>query len=139
MIIEQIIEWGKDNPKRLFQIDGVGAIFSAMLLGIVLVKLQGLFGIPKSTLYFLASLPCLFAIYDFYCYFQIDKNLGIFLKGIAFSNLIYCSLSIGLAIYHKEVITNLGWIYIVSEIVLIGILAIIELRVAKKQIESKLK
>ena len=131
MSIEQIIKWGRINPRKLFQIDGFGAILSAVLLGIVLVKLEMVFGIPKLTLYLLASLPCLFAIYDFYCYFKIDKNLGLFLKGIAITNLFYCCLSIGLAIYHKDEITNLGWIYIGVEVVIIVALATIELRVAK--------
>ncbi|MGC6423012.1 MAG: hypothetical protein ACON47_03735 [Flavobacteriaceae bacterium] len=83
MVLKRIIAWGNENPKRIFEIDGFGAILSAFLLGIVLVKLENLFGIPKPTLYVLASFPGLFAIYDFYSYFIIDKNLGFFLKGIA--------------------------------------------------------
>ena len=135
MTIERILEWGNDNPKKLFQIDGFGAILSAFMLGIVLVRLERVFGIPESVLYFLASLPCFFAVYDFYCYFKIDKKLGIFLKAIAITNLIYCCLSIGLAIYYSETITNLGWIYILTEILIVFTLAIIEIRIAKRQIE----
>jgi hypothetical protein len=135
MIIERILEWGNTNPKKLFQIDGFGAILSAILLGIVLVKLEYLFGIPKPTLYFLASLPCLFAVYDYYCYFNIDNNLGRFLKRIAIINLIYCCLSIGLVIYHREDIKILGWIYVSMEIVIVIGLSIIELKVAKRQSE----
>lgn len=132
--IEKIIKWGDSNPKKLFQIDGIGAIISALLLGIVLVRFENVFGIPKRMLYILASLPCLFAIYDFYCYFNIDKEIGKFLKGIGIVNLTYCCLSIGLAIFHKEVITSLGWIYVLAEIVIVCVLAFIELRVAKSQI-----
>lgn len=118
MIIERIIEWGNTNPKRLFIIDGIGAILSAILLGVVLVKLEYLFGIPKPTLYFLASLPFIFAVYDFYCYHNIYSTLELSLKGIAFINLIYCCISIGLAIYHRKSITNIGWIYILIEVFL---------------------
>ncbi len=117
--------------RKLFLLDGFGAILSAILLGIVLVKLERLFGIPKSTLYVLASLPCLFAIYDFYCYFKIEKNLKKFLKGIAIVNLLYCCLSIGLAFYHYQEITYLGWTYIIVEILIVVTLAIIELSFAK--------
>ena len=137
MVLKHIIAWGNENPKRIFQIDGFGAILSAFLLGIVLVKLENLFGIPKPTLYVLASLPCLFAIYDFYCYFIIDKNLGFFLKGIAIINLAYCCLSIVLSTYHWREITTLGWIYILTEILIVFILAAIELSIAKKLIKSK--
>jgi hypothetical protein len=62
MPIKRIVEWSNTNPKKLFLIDGLGALLSAILLGVVLVQLEYLFGIPKSTLYFLASLPCLFTI-----------------------------------------------------------------------------
>jgi len=135
MTIERIIEWGNTNPKKLFRIDGLGAVLSAVLLGFVLVKLEYLFGIPEPTLFFLASLPCLFAVYDFYCYFKIDNNLGSFLKRIAVINLIYCCLSIGLAIYHREDIKILGWVYILMEIAIVSGLSIIELKVAKRQNE----
>jgi drug/metabolite transporter (DMT)-like permease len=134
MTVENIVKWGNANPKKLFLIDGFGAIVSAILLGIVLVKLQSIFGIPKSTLYFLASIPCFFAFYDFYCYYKIDKKVALFLKGIAIANLIYCCLSVGLAIYHIEEITKLGWIYILTEILIVCGLAFIELKVAKSQL-----
>lgn len=138
--MERILKWGNANPKKLFQIDGFGAIVSAILLGIVLVNLEYLFGIPKPTLYFLASFPCLFAVYDFYCYFKIDNNLGKFLKIIVSANIIYCGLSIGLAIYHRENISNLGWMYILMEIAIVSGLSSIELKVAKRQEElTKIK
>ncbi len=117
--------------RKYFLLDGFGAILSAVLLGIVLVKLERIFGIPKSTLYFLALLPCFFALYDFYCYFFIQKNLGRFLKGIAIVNLLYCCLSIGLAFYHSHQITYLGWVYIIIEILIVVTIAIAELRVVK--------
>jgi len=118
--------------KKFFLLDGFGAILSAVLLGIVLVKLESYFGIPKSALYILAILPCLFAIYDFYCYFRVTKNLGKFLKGIAIVNLLYCCLSIGFAYYHYNEITQLGWIYITIEIIIVVAIAIVELKAVKR-------
>lgn len=117
--------------RKYFLLDGFGAILSALLLGIVLVKLERIFGIPKSTLYFLAVLPCFFALYDFYCYFQIQKNLRRFLKGIAIVNLLYCCLSIGFAFYHFQQITSLGWVYIIIEVLIVISIAIAELKVVK--------
>ncbi|WP_289039623.1 hypothetical protein [uncultured Zobellia sp.] len=134
MTVKKIIDWANENPKKLFKIDGFGAILSAVLLGVVLVKLEHLFGIPKPTLYFLASLPCLFAIYDVCCYYKADKNIGVFLKGIGITNLGYCCLSIGLAIYHREKVTDWGWIYILIEVLVVCTLALIQLGVAKRQI-----
>ncbi|MDN5204529.1 hypothetical protein QQ008_24265 [Fulvivirgaceae bacterium BMA10] len=130
MILEKAIKWGNTNPRKLFLIDGFGAILSAIFLGIVLVQFERFFGIPKQTLYFLASLPCLFAIYDFYCFHKIDDRLGISLKRIAVLNLIYCCLSIVLFIYHRHEIMLFGWVYIVVEIMVVYTLAVFELRVA---------
>ncbi len=132
MLPKRIIQVIKQNPKKLFLMDGVGAVLSAILLGIVLVRLESFFGIPHSTLYFLASLPLLFTIYDFYCYQKDSINLNRSLKIIAIVNLMYCCLSIGLSFYHIETITGLGWVYILSEVMIIFLLAFFELKIAGK-------
>ncbi|MEQ9375992.1 MAG: hypothetical protein RIG68_12485 [Imperialibacter sp.] len=130
--LQQVIEKAKNNPKKLFLFDGFGASLSAFLLGVVLVKLQTLFGIPAATLYTLAAFPVIFAVYDYYCYRRVAYQLGPFLKGIALLNLLYCCLSIGLAVYHYGTITNLGWIYLLIEVLIVGLLALIEIKVAKR-------
>lgn len=128
-----------DNPKRLFLIDGCGAMLSAFLLGVVLVKLEGIFGIPPSTLYILASLPIIFAIYDFYCYRTDNVKLGVSLKIIAIMNLLYCCLSIGFVLYYYKEIKIYGLIYIFLEVIIIITLAILELRVANELIKNSSK
>jgi hypothetical protein len=133
MAIKKIIELGEKNPKKLFLVDGFGAVLSIIMLVFVLVKFETAFGIPKSTLYFLASLPLLFAIYDFYCYFNSKINITTFLFIIGFVNISYCFLSVILALYHVQIVTYLGWTYILLEILVVGFLAIIELKVAKNQ------
>jgi hypothetical protein len=119
------------KPKEFFVVDGFGAILSAFLLGVVLVKMESVFGIPSSTLHFLATLPVLFAIYDLYCFSQLDDKLGHLLMGIAVINLLYCCLSIGFAFYHFQTITVFGWAYIIIEILIVTIIAIFELKTAK--------
>ncbi|WP_341214489.1 hypothetical protein [uncultured Wocania sp.] len=131
-MFSQIIKSIKTNPKKLFLIDGLGAIMSAFLLGIVLVKLERFFGIPSSTLYILAILPIFFAVYDFYSFRKVKTELSKFLKGIAVMNLLYCCLSIGFAFYHSATLTNLGWSYLILEILIVITLAIVELRVANR-------
>ncbi len=115
-------------------IDGFGAILSVYFLGFVLVKLEKLFGIPSSVLYFLASIPIFFVIYDFYCYWKHIK-IGLLLKGIAVLNLVYCCISIGLISYYFNTIKILGWTFIIVEIILIIFLAMIEFRVGEKIIK----
>jgi len=132
MIFQRAIDTFSLNPKQLFLIDGFGAILSAFLLGFVLVKLERVFGIPRTTLYFLALLPCFFAAFDFYCYRWIKTDMGTFLKAIAYINLLYCGLSMGLAIYHHSKITYWGWAYILLEILIVAYLAILELKTANQ-------
>ena len=130
-MINQAVKWGTKNPRKLFIVDGAGALLSAFFLGIVLVRLESIFGIPPSTLYFLASFPILFAVYDLICYFRA-KKLNIFLKGIAIANLVYCILSLGLAFYHQGVITLWGWGYFLVEVLVIVILSRVELKVSNR-------
>lgn len=130
MAFQQLIDSFSWNPKRLFLIDGFGAILSSFLLGVVLVKLENLFGIPIPTRYFLAFLPCTFAVYDFYCFTRVKENVGLFLKCIAYINISYCCISLGLAFYHYNQITYFGWTYVLLEIVLVLALANLELKTA---------
>ena len=132
MPVRQVVNWGISDPKRIFLIDGIGAICSAFFLGVVLVRLENLFGIPQHTLYLLASLPCLFTLYDLICFFRVKIKYALFIKGIALANILYCLLSVGFAIYHREVITQYGWIYISIEILLICVLVYFELLVVKR-------
>lgn len=121
------------NPKKLFLIDGLGAILSSFLLGIVLVELENFVGIPRETLYLLAFFPCLFAIYDFYFFQKSAENTGTWLKGIAYMNIGYCCISLGAAVWHVQEITIWGWGYIITEIIIVLALAGFELRVAASQ------
>lgn len=117
-------------PKKIFLADAGGAALSAFMLGVVLVKFNSLFGIPIPALYLLAFIPCLFIIYDLFCYFFIERRLGFFIKGIAAMNFCYCILSLGFAIYHRSELTYLGWAYIVGEILIILGVVFLEMKVA---------
>jgi len=128
-MMDELINWANANPRKLFLIDGAGALLSAFLFGVVLVALEAFFGIPRATLYFLALLPCFFAIYDIYCYRKEDEDIRPFLRGIAILNISYCVLSIGLALYHYQSITYFGWAYILVEVIIVLALARLELRV----------
>jgi len=132
MIFEQIADKMASTPKKLFLIDGLGALLSAFLLGVVLVRLEHVFGIPVKTLYILAFLPCIFVIYDFYFFLRFKENQKYFLIGIAIMNLIYAFISLGLAFQHSLEITLFGWTYIIVEVLIIISLVTIELKTASK-------
>ena len=126
------------NPKKIFLMDALGAAVSAILLGVVLVKLERVFGIPESTLYFLAAFPILFILYDLFCLTKNKNDLGPFLKLIAVVNITYCCLSIGMTIYHLNTITIFGYLYILIEVIITFTLAIFEYKIANKLAENKI-
>lgn len=128
--ISNLVNSLSSNPRKLFLLDGLGALLSIFLLGIVLVQLETFFGVPRSTLYFLAFLPCLFALYDLYCHQKVKENLGFHLKVIASLNILYCFISIGLACFHYQQLTLLAWAYFIIEIILVLTIAALEIRVA---------
>ena len=120
----------KFKPEKLFLIDGLGAIVSAFLLGVILTKFESVFGMPRRVLYFLALIPCIFAVYDFGVIFRNPASWGPALKVIAIANLIYCGVSVGFVIHHYQKLTALGLIYFIVEVLIVIILSGIELKTA---------
>lgn len=118
------------KPATLFLVDGLGALLSALLLGAVMPRLISFVGIPVSTLYLLAAFPVLFAIYDFYCFRGDGRKAGSQLRVIATLNLLYCILSVGLVIYHRDTVTIPGFVYFVLELLIVVSLALVEFSVS---------
>ena len=120
------------NPKTLFLIDGLGALLTAFLTGVILRKFEDNFGMPQKHLIILSILACIFAVYSMSCYFFVGKNWRLFLKIIAVSNLMYCVLTAYLIIVLYQQLTILGIIYFIGEILIIIGLVYIELSVSLK-------
>ncbi len=115
-------------PKRLFLADGLGGMLSALLLGVVLVRFQTTFGMPREVLYFLACLACMYAVFSLLSYWRTKTNWRPYMQGIAIANLLYCCLTIGLVMYHRQALTELGVTYFLLEVVVILGLVIMELK-----------
>jgi hypothetical protein len=129
-MFQNIINTFKKNPRKLFLIDGFGAVLSAFLLGVILIHFESYFGMSVDKLYFLTAIACVFAIYSLSCYFRFPTNWRPFLKLIAILNLTYSCLTLGLVVYLYQDLTALGLLYFLLEIVILIILGRIELRVA---------
>ncbi|CAM1372924.1 hypothetical protein [Tenacibaculum xiamenense] len=122
----------KISPKNLFLIDGIGALCSAFFLGIIFTQFNKLVGIPISSLYVLASIPCFFALLDAYFYFNSKRKSHINLRVIALFNFLYCIISLILVAIHRDKLTYLAWAYILLELSIICVLIFCELKVAKQ-------
>ena len=115
------------NARRLFLIDGQGALLSAFFLGVVLVYFEENIGMPGPTLYFLAVIASGFAVYSLSCYLIQPVNYRPYVLAIATLNLLYCSLTLGLVIYHRNSLSLLGFSYFILEIIVIVILVYSEI------------
>lgn len=118
------------SPKKLFLTDGLGAVLSAFLLGVVLLRFAPISGMPETALRLLAFIACVCAVYSLLCYTFIKERWIAYLKIIACTNLTYCCLTIGLLINFKKELTNLGWIYFLAELTVIIVLLSFELKTA---------
>jgi hypothetical protein len=108
------------NSKKALLIDGTGAIISAISLGMI-SKFQPHFGMPVLELRILIYCACCFAIYSLSAYFLGDKK---------WRNLLYCVVSIIFLGINASRLTTLGWLYFIPEVIIVGGLAILELKIA---------
>ncbi len=119
-------------PRKLLLVDGIGALLSAFLLSVVLIRFQSAVGMPPSVLRFLATWPVFFAGVDLIGYFRKKPEPRIFLRIIAICNLAYCGISSALLYHHAAELTALGWTYFVLELLIVLLLALMEWRVASQ-------
>lgn len=124
--MDQIVKYLKKHPEKAFIIDGIGALFSAFMLGFVLVRYQALFRIPLRVLYLLAFFSMLFAAYDFACVLFVNRSHVRYLKILSLINVAYCILSLSLALFHLDDITTFGWVYFIIETLIVLLIARVE-------------
>ncbi len=118
------------KPKTLFLIDGFGALVSTFLLSRVVARFESIFGMPQKTSYLLALVAGMYAVYSFACFFFMRENPKPYLRNIAFANLLYCCITAGFVLYYFQLLTSIGFIYFISEMVIIVSLATVELKSA---------
>ncbi|MFD1552567.1 hypothetical protein DNU06_15645 [Putridiphycobacter roseus] len=119
------------KPKQLFLVDGFGALISAFCLGGLLPMFEVQLGIPHYMLISLAIFPCLFAAFDFFCYFSRTSQATNCLNIIATVNIIYAALSLGLTIYHFGTMHLLGITYFAIEVIIVLVIGILEFKTIK--------
>ncbi len=128
MMFQQALKRIALNPKRLFLIDSLGALLSAILYSAVLARFESIFGMPQNVLYGLSFLAGAYAIYSCICYFSNLEKWRPYLKIIAIANLLHCCLTIGLVFSCYQKLTILGLCYFAGELIIVMSLAVVELK-----------
>ncbi len=131
-MLDSLAEKLSTQPRRVFLMDGLGAVVSALALGVGLPAIQPLIGMPREVLLFLAAIPVVYAVYSFGCAARLPVKWPSWLRGIAMLNAAYAGLSVALLATHAAQIQPLGWAYFVGEILLLSGLAPLEWKVAAR-------
>jgi hypothetical protein len=119
-----------NDPKKLFLIDGMGAMGTASLLLLLPVLFPGIFGLPDSYTNLLGGIAVCFAIYSLYNYVTFNPTRWKpSLTVISIANAIYCVISLGILLLHFQQITTIGWLYFMGEIAIIMVLVLWERKV----------
>jgi hypothetical protein len=118
-------------PRRLFLVDGVGALVTALLVGAVLPTLREHIGMPGPVLRVLALIASVFAAYSLTCAARPPRRWPIYLRSIALANATYCLVTAALLIRFAALLQVLDFLYFVGEIVVLSTLVALELRVAR--------
>lgn len=123
------------NIKRLFLLDGIGALVTAFSIGVLIPLFWDWFQVPHEMLYLFAGLATCFAIYSLSCYFFLKQNRAPFLKVIMVANLLYCLLTLGYVWSDYSNITNLAMLYFFVEVLVVVTLVWFEKRVMDQEIK----
>lgn len=129
-MLQKLTQTLATKPYRMFLIDGIGAVVSAVLLGGVLASFESTFGMPADVLHGLAAVACVFAVYSFFSFIRKPDNWQPFLRVIAILNAVYCCVTIGLVIHFYGQLSLLGILYFGGEVILVLSLVGVELKVA---------
>lgn len=106
-----------------------GAAISLISLTLIWLVFEVLFGLPKTAISILITSATLLLGFDLFSLLSSRNKHNQRLQFIGMANVGYCVLSLCLAIIFYEDITLVGHIYLLLEILLVFLLALVELKV----------
>jgi len=106
--------------------DAIGALFTTLMLGVILVQFENYLGVGTAILFTLSTYAFALFIYSICIYFIKPKKWTVFLKIIAVLNLSYCIITLFTIYQLQHQITLLGKLYFIGEVPLIALIAILE-------------
>jgi hypothetical protein len=136
--LKKLIDHFTERQRTLFLIDSLEAMMSAFFLFVIMRRFNAYFGMPKTVLTYLSVIAICFCIYSTACFLFLKGSWSPFIRLIGIANLLYCALTIGILIKYYPVLTTIGAIYFLIEIVIICGLSYIELNVAKENKEKQI-
>jgi hypothetical protein len=118
------------KPKNMLLVDAIGALVSAVSLGVLLPYFQSFIGLPLHLLYVLAFIAVIFLIISLSSFFRGNCEYQKRLKMMAKFNLLYILLTWLLIILYFAEITNYGLLYFAAETIVVLVLVKFERQLA---------
>lgn len=125
------------NKRNIFVVDGIGALMTALSLGVALPFFKDVIGLPVSTFYLLSAIAIGFCIYSFSCYLWADTRKALFLKIIMSANLGYCLVTAIVMWQNWNSLKPLGVLYFVGEIFVVLTVVFVEFRVLQNLVGNQ--
>lgn len=122
----------KVKPNNIFLLDGIGAFVTASIIYLVLNSNNEFIGLSSKALIPLSLVAFVFCVYSITCFFLVKRYWQTFLKTIIVANTMYCLTTIGVLFYSHKTVTTLGLFYFIGEIIVIGILVALEIKLLKQ-------
>ncbi len=117
--------------KYIFLVDGIGALISSLILGLVLPQFET--GFPYLVLTTLSVIALAYSVSSFSFFYLRKPAKSIWLKGTAIANIVYCFVTALILIIFFKQILSISLAYFIFEIVIILSLAIFELKLASSK------
>jgi len=117
------------TPRAILLLDGIGAVVTAVCVGVLLPLLHSWFGVPVLELRLLGGIAVGLALFSLTTHF-LGRTSASTLRFVATANLAYCVLTGGLLIWLWPAPTTLALLYFGGEIAIVATLARRELVLA---------
>lgn len=128
-MFKKSIAYFKKYPEKLILMDAVGALISAIFLGVIMVQLNRYFLVPNDVLFLLTIFPVFFFVVDLIFLFAFKNLIRKGLRLVAFLNLMYCLVSFA-QVLKLDTLALMAYVYFSIEIVLLICLSYIQFKTA---------
>lgn len=124
--------------RSILLLDGLGAVVTAVSVGLILPALQPWIGLPTLALRVLGGSAVLLAAYSLSRHFT-GRTSATALRRVAAANLTYCAVTAALLAWHAREVTGWGLAYFGGEIAIVVALSWRELTLARDRNEPSVQ
>ena len=118
--------------RKLFLLDGSGALLTALMLMLVLPKLDLLTGIDPDMITVMVLIAFLLTAMSLTFFFTYNQQSYKVLQVIGISNLLYSGIIVVVLLVHGSSMKPLGMTYFILEGLVVALLGLVDIRKHKK-------